>query len=333
MTQRTSPPLPAPSPFPFEINRLRRHLSRVLCKKASIRHVEDITGGNIFPTYFLFLSDSSQYILKLPPATTTRLLRHEQRGLEAELLLHQQLAASTDVPVSHVLSHDLTYRTLGIPFILLNFLPGRRLSDHQHYLSEPDRQSINSQLGIFIAAINQVTTTRFGQLPAVASGSGCWQWRDGFVELMENALRDAEDMVIALPYQGLRRSLDVWGEVLEEVRESKLVLLEVGEIIINETSSRIEGLVGCGRAIWGDPLMAGVLDHADEAFLTGYGAYPPAFGKERIRQLLYSAYRAVVQIVENYYRPGDEEKELDARRRLTDSLNALEAIEASAAPT
>ncbi|KAI9844918.1 MAG: hypothetical protein M1837_005204 [Sclerophora amabilis] len=318
---------PSPSPMALDVLIIQGHVRHTLKTKASLRCIEQVTSENLNQTYLLRLSDSSKLVLTLPPPTTTGMLRHEQNSLWTQLLLHQLLEHHTILPVPRIVSYDLTHHTLGTPFILFDHIPGSRLVNLQWYLSPIQREDIDYQLGRFISSTGQVTSSHFGQLPTVATGRGSRRWREGFHELLESVLRDAEDKVIALPYQGIRHRVERWGRVLDDVREAKLVLLDLGEVIVNENTKQIEGLVRCGRAIWGDPLMAGVFEDTTTAFLDGYGGSPAAFGRERIRQLLYSAYKAIVQIVENHYRPGDELRELEARRKLTEALTVLEEME------
>lgn len=91
--------------------------------------------------------------------------------------------------------------------------------------------------------------------------------------MVESVLRDAEDMLVALPYGEIRHVVQSMGEELDEVREARLVLglgcggdrsrhgegddewEELG-ILIDRRGNEVTGLVGLGGAFWGDGMCA-----------------------------------------------------------------------------
>ncbi len=106
----------------------------------------------------------------------------------------------------------------------------------------------------------------------------------------------------------------------------------------------VTGLRDWSHCIFGDPLFASVFaEQPTSPFLNGYNSVgvegrPGPRGSlldhedtesRAVRLLFYQCYHSVVQIVRGFYRPGRDQtvKELAARKRLTEILAKLEAIE------
>lgn len=163
----------------------------------------------------------------------------------------------------------------------------------------------------------------------VSAGTGSTSWREAFVSLLESALRDAEDMLVTMPYNSIRYHILRHGPMLDQVTEARLVPINAGQpenVLLDEGTRQVYGLLGFSDVVWGDPLMAGVFMDASEAFYQGYGEYPVRERNARVRQLIYAVYRAVVAVVTHYYRPRFASEELDARRSLTWALNQLSQV-------
>lgn len=124
-----------------------------------------------------------------------------------------------------------------------------------------------------------------------------------------------------------------------------------GATNITDTPERaqieVTGLRQWSNCIFGDPLIATIFSrHPTRDFWCGFDDSFSREGSDRqcnliedeanahIRLLLYECYHAVVAIVKEFYRPGSDssERELAARKRLTDVLARLDALEDSGTP-
>ncbi|TKA59572.1 hypothetical protein B0A49_11262, partial [Cryomyces minteri] len=169
-------------------------------------------------------------------------------------------------------------------------------------------------LGSHVKDISSITATAFGFPHKVAAGTGSRSWREAYRSMLEGVLRDAEDAL---------------SHFLDEIKEPSLVILDLASernVLVDEQTKQISGMLGCANAVWGDPLMANVFDGPSEAFLEGFGPRPSRVAGAEVRQLLYVMYRATVTIVTHYYRPAQECREFEARRLLTSALNQLTGI-------
>ncbi|KAF1839804.1 hypothetical protein BDW02DRAFT_575409 [Decorospora gaudefroyi] len=296
--------------------------------KITVQQVE-VLQGYLHQVYLAKLVDSSCLVLKCPPAYNVRLLRHEKHLLETERKTLETLHEYTQIPVPQVLKYDSHGGALGTPFLLMSHVSGRKLSEISAFLTASERSTIDRTLGSYVRALTALSATQFGMTHRVFEKKGSTSWREAFLALLEAALRDAEDMLVTLPYESLRYWVGKHAHVLEEVTEARLVALNVCDaqnVLVDERTKQVVGLVGFSNVIWGDALLGGGMADGSEAFFAGLGEYPPRTGSARVRMLMYTTYRATVKIVTRHYRPHSGGDELRARRELSYALNELAAL-------
>lgn len=66
---------------------------------------------------------------------------------------------------------------------------------------------------------------------------------------------DGEDMLVNLPYVEIRTAVAVHVKALDEIREAKLVILDLGKpenVLMERRSNVVTGILGFGQALWGD---------------------------------------------------------------------------------
>jgi hypothetical protein len=123
----------------------------------------------------------------------------------------------------------------------------------------------------------------------VFGNRGCKSWREAFLALLEAALRDTEDILVTIPYDSIRYYIAKHSNVLDEVTQPKLVALNVcnpDNVLIDQQTKRVSGLVGFSNVIWGDALMSGGFSAGSEAFFEGFGECPARTGSVKIRMLM-----------------------------------------------
>lgn len=235
------------------------------------------------------LTDGSALVLKCKPSCSTRCLRHEQRNLETEATILQTIADNVRVNIPRVLKYDSQGTVLGSPYILRSYLYGTTLADLFPMLSQKQRNHVDRSLGAYLRAIAQIRASSFGPTQLALSGRGYRSWRQAFAAMIESILRDAEDTLVSIPYESIRYQLARHGHLLDQVAEARLVALDAGlpwNVIVDERTQQVTGLLGFENVVWGDPLMAAIFSDASDAFCEGYGQCVARAGPERIRQLL-----------------------------------------------
>ncbi|KAF2096798.1 hypothetical protein NA57DRAFT_42470 [Rhizodiscina lignyota] len=288
--------------------------------------------GDIHPTYLLQLSDGSRAILKCSPLLSTRLLRREQRRLEDESRVLNLINRNTNIPVPRRMKYEShgSGTALRPPYLIRSYVSGTTLSELRPSLSEADQARIDQSLGVYLLALSSLTARNFGAPHAVHASNGYSTWREAFLTMLEAVLRDAEDMLVSIPYDTVRYYCTAHADALNAVTTPRLTALDVclpENVLIDPNSREIQGLLGLGDVIWGDPNMAAVLEEPTPAFLEGYGRRDSEQDEnEHARKLLYTVYRAIVSVVKRHFRPRDSEDELEARRVLGRALNELAAL-------
>jgi len=315
--------------------RLLRHEQTLLLSEAALVYfLNDLASSAAIPSSSLEQAGEDPSLAWLIP----RMLRHSSNtreiGYPYTIFEH---------PIGSPLSSQSIYLTL----------PERRHIDGQIGKLVRELALITSPSRTFGAALRvygDPFTQTAGQAPLSSSsasdagGRGSATWTSAFNSSVEGILRDGEDMSVLLPYDVIRRHFSRLSWRLEAVITPRLVVLDVGcetNVMIErrledgplppQDSVKITGLRDWSQGIFGDPLMAGCFEDPSEAFLAAWSAgYDESLieGQDgaETRMLLYRCYRALVDVVTEYYRPRPDSsrKELDARRRLTAVLTDLE---------
>lgn len=235
------------------------------------------------------LVDDSSLVLKCLPAANTRLLRHERYTLDTEVQTLETLHEHTQLAVPRIIKYDNHGGQFGSPFLIMSHLPGRRLSELAPHLTAAERHTVDRTLGSNVRSLSSLSATQFGMTHRVFDHKGCKSWREAFLALLESALRDGEDMLVTVPYDSVRYYTTKHAHILDEVTEPRLVALDVcrpDNVLIDEYTRRVTGLVGFSNVIWGDPLMSGGIANGSEAFFEGFGECPVRTGDVKIRMLM-----------------------------------------------
>jgi len=102
-------------------------------------------------------------------------------------------------------------------------------------------------------------------------------------------LRDCEDMLISLPYEIIRYHSGKQKHHLNAIREPRMIALDAGgprDVLLDDRSRQIVGLLGFSNVAWGDPMLAGVFADPSQAFWEGFGGRPANDHGYRARRLL-----------------------------------------------
>ena len=220
---------------------------------------------------FFRLSDPSNpdafCVLKCPPAPNSRLLRHEHDRLSTESYALQLLARRKTVPQIQypaLLDHQATSFTLVGPS------NGTLLSDLDSPLSPSRRRSLDRNIGQHIRHLGTLTNPTFGSLQRPQHRS----WARCFASLLLDAIRDAEDGLVSIPYGEVRDQLKRHWDCLDEVEEARLTVVELPTdgVVFDERTGEVRGLVDYGSAMWADPVFSDCFVRASEGFTEGYGS-------------------------------------------------------------
>lgn len=89
----------------------------------------------------------------------------------------------------------------------------------------------------------------------MAGSIGFRTWSQAFEAMIESVLMDGEDMLVALPYSEIRNVVERMEGVLGQVTEARLVVDGLGNkenVLIENRTKEVTGLVDFGKAFWGD---------------------------------------------------------------------------------
>jgi hypothetical protein len=261
-----------------------------------------------------------------------------------------------------LLKHSNNNREMAYPYSIFEEPAGEPLLTLAAHLSPSERKDIDRQAGALTNALATLTspTGTFGTVtkvlaylvtgPTVGPQAstptptiGFNSWSEAFNTLLEGILRDGEDISVLLPYDTIRAHYERLCWHLDAVTVARLTILDVGNeanimvfrgedaTITRPSEVKVTGLRSWSQGLFGDPLIADAFVNPSAEFLEGWRECGDfiELDKVGVRMLLYRCYRAVLEIVTEYYRPqaDSSRKELEGRRKLTAVLGDLERID------
>ena len=274
-------------PITPELDNISKLVLRHVRGGATVQSIERLSG-HLHRIHLLRLTDGSRLILKLAPYSNVRLLRLEHQALSVEAATLQVLASRVQLPVPSLIKHDAQDRSMGAPYSLQTRVGGVNMSRIGR-LSSHERANIDRTMGFYFRHVSSLVAGKFGAPHLVFAGGGSDSWQACFLQMLELVLRDAEDVLVNLPYESIRYYVQHHGHLLDQVTEARLVLLDIANednVLLDERTRQVTGFVDLSDVVLGDPFMATTFVRPSSAFLEGYGTSPSRTRNEAIRQLL-----------------------------------------------
>lgn len=281
---------------------------------------EELTEGSFNTAWLLTLASGEDVVLKVSPRPDAPLLRYEHDIMRTEALFGR-LAAGV-VPVPEVLHANFDRSIVDGDFVFFSALRGTAWNTVSKQLSTEQRDTLRREIGEIVAKLHTVRGETFGY-PQTKIGLCAPDWPTAFGAMFGALLDDAERFGTRLPVtiDRLRTLPEECATDLSEVDYPVLLHFDLweGNIFLDPSRQRVEGLIDGERALWGDPfaefvslsLFADIEE--DKAFLAGYGAveFTPSV---RRRIALYRVYLYLIMIIEGKPRGYDSPSQRLARR-------------------
>lgn len=268
----------------------RSTIQQIASNALQSKHVTvEKLDGYIYRTYRLRTSQGFFYSLKCRPSFNTRLLRHEETWLETEAGSLQAIGGRSDVRTPRLITHSNTSIPIGSPYLITGPFTGSILSEIEPSLSRQALSSIDKSLGQYVRQLSSITNHLFGSMKQAEGIPGSQSWARVFAFLLEAVMRDGEDSMISMPYEGMRDLVRKHRAALDKITEPRLVLLELAadrNVVVDASNYRVNGILDYSTAFWGDPFMSDCFYKPTQSFAEGFGRLPNQSTDERIRQYL-----------------------------------------------
>jgi aminoglycoside phosphotransferase (APT) family kinase protein len=271
----------------------------------------ELTEGWFNAAYALTLDDGRRVVLKVAPPPDVDVLGYEHDIMSAEVDALRMVRRSTSAPVPEVLWFDDEGRHLGTPCFLMTHLPGASLQSIGEQITAEERDAVERALGHHLREINAIRGPAFGLLAATADRHPTW--RTAFGALFESVLADGEraGVELLIDYAEARTALERAASALDEVTEPRLVYWDLweGNVLVDETTHRLTGMLDLERALWGDPLIEGQFGPhtGSAALLDAYGPIDTTSDGALRRRALYTLHLHLVMSIEGAYRHYPED--------------------------
>ncbi|MBN1580218.1 MAG: aminoglycoside phosphotransferase family protein [Anaerolineae bacterium] len=304
----------------------------------TIDSFEELTDGLFNAAFRVELDDGLNCVLKVAPADDVRVMRYEKNIMQAEVEVMRLVGAQTDLPVPEIYFYDPSRQIIDNDFYGMAFIPGTPLNKLRKDLTDAEQQTIDREAGQLTRQINAVRGSHFGYYADVEHPTQpddlFSSWREAFGAMLSGVLADGIEMGVDLsvPYDELQDRLVSFYHVLDEIVVPQLVHWDLwdGNIFVDPTTKRINGVVDFERALWGDPLMECLFGFRDphSAYAEGYGGQMLVTNEQICRRTLYNIYLYLIMVIECAYRQYEtQDQENWARSQLLKELSGLGSVD------
>lgn len=290
--------------------------------------VQELGIGLFNVAYRLRLHDGYESVLKIAPPPSVQVMTYERGAMATELAALALVRYRTTVPVPVVDFADQSHQLCDADYFFMPYIDADNLSVVKDALPEDQRVAYGEALGATTFELNAISGPAFGPL----DGSGPLSWRQTFIGMVEDVLRDGERRHVDLgwPYDTVRAVLTEHAACLDAVTDPRFVEWDLWDGNVMVRDGRIVCVIDHERAFYGDPLIEHGFIAAElpafgdpTAFMRGYGK-TVLTQTERQRRRLYCLHVTLVMVIETVYREIAESDAYDwARKRLNETMALL----------
>jgi hypothetical protein len=254
---------------------------------------------DFYSTVFqVILKDGKNLILNIAPDDGIKAMRTEKGLFQSEVAAIKKISEFKYVPVSHTVFYDSSREIANREYFFVEMLEGTSLNKVNDRLPLSKLADLYTQVGIYAFKINSITGKFYGSL--FDENKRFNSWGKAFYSMVDDALCDAADFNVPLPFEHdhFRRRVENERMLLDDVKAPSLLhnRLSIENVLVDTQNSEITGIVNCKRAIFGDALMepvcGGLIDN--ENFVCSYNSGRPFNSSQWLRMSLYRIYSGII---------------------------------------
>lgn len=276
-----------------------------------------LDNGMMNSVYLLSFKDAvegcNEMVLKLSFSKDTDVLSYEDQIMRAEVEVYKKLEGK-DIPIPRLICYDFSQRIVECDCFFLSKIEGASWGDVQKEVKLNNLEKLKKDLGRYNAVIHSVKGEYFGYIKA----DRAWHfdtWSGAFGFMVDKIMEEGTHRGYDLPYRDIRRTLNRYKDVLDEVKEPRLVDFDLwaGNIFLKKerTEYKISGIIDFERAYYGDPYADFIASFGiyedilkEDSFIDGYSevaGHRLVIGhNDSIRMKLYRIYMDLLLAIETY---------------------------------
>lgn len=283
--------------------------------------IEPIMDGMFNAVYRIVCKDEN-YIMKIAPLETTKVMRYEKDMMKNEIAAMQYLQSQTGIPIAPIVYKDFDKKVCDSDYFIMNELNGRTLGSMKSEITLWDLHKIEHKIGELNYSLNELINNQFGYI--YPSKGQSKSWYEMFTKMMKDIISDSVDESIALPIgeRDILNLLERDAEYIDAVKRPAFVHWDLWDRNVMICNGEITGILDLERSFWGDYLMEYGFRKYNQSnsFLRGYGksSFDDA---ETIRIMWYDVYWFIFNLNEGIYRGyNDDALYLWAKKMLSEKL-------------
>lgn len=283
--------------------------------------IEPIMDGMFNAVYRIVCKDEN-YIMKIAPLETTKVMRYEKDMMKNEVMAMEYLDGHTDIPIASIVYKDFNKKVCDSDYFVMKEVNGRTLGSIKSGITLRDLHETEYKIGELNCSLNQMTNNEFGYI--YASKGQSKSWYKMFAKMMKDIISDSVDEGISLPLREreIMRLLEEDAGYIDAVKCPAFVHWDLWDRNVMLDNGEITGILDLERSFWGDYLMEYGFRKYNQSdyFLKGYGKN--SFdGAETIRIMWYDVYWFIFNLNEGIYRGyNDNALYLWAKKMLSEKL-------------
>lgn len=293
-----------------------------------VQEIKELNDGFFNSGFVVCLGNGQKTVLKVSPMKNIKVMRYEKNIMDTEVFVLNTLRSIQGVPAPKVLFYDNSREIIENEYFFMEYIDGVPLNKMREKLTDEQYGSISSQVAVCMKLINEVKCDYFGYISQEDKRFN--SWGEAFLNMIKELLEDAKDVNVVFSYESdqIYDLICKQRNILDKVHIPSLVHKDLweGNIFIDPETFKVNGIIDCERALFGDPLLDPVCAFLMEnrSFMQTYFGRTELEKDEYIKSVLYKIYLFLLMVIECPFRqyPGEGADEW-ARANLYESLEQL----------
>ena len=130
--------------------------------KCDIDLIRELTNGYFNAVYYVKMSDGKEYVLKIAPKKTTKILRHEKNIMCAEVQSLRLASECTDIPVPKVFYYSKDESADDEEYAVIEWVDGENYNSVFMNNSNEENAKILTCIGELVKELHQIKSSFFG---------------------------------------------------------------------------------------------------------------------------------------------------------------------------
>ena len=169
----------------FEISKEQIKSIFIAAEIGEIVDIQEISDGWYNSVFSVTAKSTQKYVLKVAPAKNVKILSHEHRMMESELIFYKLISEKTKVQTAKIIYEDFSEKIIPTAYFIMEFLQGERLDKAK--LAKEEGRKANENWAFILSEFHKIKGEGFGYVQSGLHRT----WKDALTKMTQMLIDDS----------------------------------------------------------------------------------------------------------------------------------------------